>query len=147
MSLWHIVYVSSSSFGYMSKLELEEILRKSVESNKINGITGMLLYFAGTFMQVIEGSENNVKKLFSEIETDPRHKGVIVLLSDEIERRTFSRFSMDCKELTEHNFHVGSEYKDFLHDGFASNYFVEHPSIAFELIKTFRENCKKFSIF
>jgi hypothetical protein len=62
---------------------LTSLLNKSRVDNLANDITGMLLYmegryfseYEGRFMQVLEGSESNVRKLFEKIAKDERHQG------------------------------------------------------------------------
>ena len=54
-----IVYVSSSE-GDISKKTLLAILKKCTKNNKLLNITGMLIYFEGTFIQVLEGEEEVV---------------------------------------------------------------------------------------
>ena len=47
--------------------------------NQIEGITGVLMAKGGVFFQIIEGPEENIDKLFSNILKDTRHEKVITL--------------------------------------------------------------------
>ena len=50
--------------------------------NKNHGISGLLLHVNGRIMQVLEGPEDAVKSLYANIEKDPRHKDVTIVLSE-----------------------------------------------------------------
>ena len=53
MALTELIYVSN--LVGESEHELGAILESSVRHNQLNGITGMLLYYRGGLMQVLEG--------------------------------------------------------------------------------------------
>ncbi|MFD1143407.1 BLUF domain-containing protein [Larkinella insperata] len=94
-----IVYLSSSS-GLFSTDELTAILQQSRKNNSALGITGILLYFNGSIIQVLEGSEEKVKTLYQTISLDQRHRGITKLYSRIIDKRSFSEWSMGYKTLT-----------------------------------------------
>lgn len=56
--------------------DLLEILTVSRQYNEDAGITGILFYCEGSFMQLLEGDENEVRRLFEKIKTDPRHREI-----------------------------------------------------------------------
>lgn len=58
---------------------LEEILDVSQINNARLGITGMLLYVDGGFLQVLEGEESPVSNLLNKIESDKRHWNTHIL--------------------------------------------------------------------
>jgi Sensors of blue-light using FAD len=93
------VYLSSST-GLLSEDELSSILDKSQKNNRASGITGILLYFNGNIIQVLEGPEEIVKSLYQTISHDHRHSNVINLLSQPIEQRSFSDWTMGYKTLS-----------------------------------------------
>jgi hypothetical protein len=98
MALFQIVYVSTAlqPFG---RAELVKLLRQSVPRNMQAGITGMLLYKDGCFMQVLEGEEAAVKALFTKIGRDPRHHHVFSLIQEPIQQRYFPNSSMSFQDL------------------------------------------------
>ena len=98
MALTQIVYVSSAkaSFG---KPEVLELLRTSRLNNERAGLTGILLYKDGNFLQVLEGEGAAVQALFEKISADPRHGGVLRLLKSEIAAREFPDWSMAFRDL------------------------------------------------
>lgn len=73
---------------------LDRILEKSRKNNYPRGITGLLCYSNGTFVQVLEGGREMVSQLLGQIYSDNRHTGVQVLLFEEIAERHFGNWSM-----------------------------------------------------
>ncbi|HSM42684.1 MAG TPA: BLUF domain-containing protein, partial [Afifellaceae bacterium] len=57
--MYCLVYVSAAHH-LMGDDELTEILETSRARNAAAGITGMLLYKDGSFMQLLEGAKTNV---------------------------------------------------------------------------------------
>jgi len=62
--------------------------------NKARGITGIIVYHEGQFLQILEGRERVVESLFEKISKDPRHDHVELLLRTEIIERSFADSSM-----------------------------------------------------
>jgi hypothetical protein len=73
---------------------IDSILQQSREHNPLSGITGILCYGEGIFLQCIEGGRMQVSELFGSIQKDPRHKDVALLLYEEISERRFGGWSM-----------------------------------------------------
>jgi hypothetical protein len=92
-ALWLVVYVSAATREFSNE-ELDGLLRAARENNAAVGITGMLAYHDGSFMQAIEGPRSAVEALYRRIESDPRHKGPLVLLRHELTARHFGDWSM-----------------------------------------------------
>jgi hypothetical protein len=74
--------------------ELLAILRKSKANNPALGITGVLCFSEGTFLQVLEGGRSAVNRLYNRIAADARHTQVELLASEEIGERRFAGWSM-----------------------------------------------------
>ncbi|GAB3334372.1 hypothetical protein GCM10027299_42540 [Larkinella ripae] len=94
-----IVYLSSSK-GLLSSEELNQILQLSRQNNSVGQITGILLYFNGNIIQVLEGPKEKVKALYEKICQDPRHGSVTPLFSKAIAKRNFGDWSMGYKALS-----------------------------------------------
>jgi hypothetical protein len=94
-----IVYVSASRLPFTPS-ELEALLAKSRANNQRDGISGVLLYRDGDFLQVLEGPEEAVRRTYARIARDPRHGGVIVLDESEITQRHFGDWSMGFRRVT-----------------------------------------------
>jgi len=74
--------------------ELIAILKKSKTNNPKLGITGVLCFSEGIFMQVLEGGRNAVSALYNRIAADSRHSEVVLLDYQEIAERRFAGWSM-----------------------------------------------------
>ena len=88
-----LTYVSTA-VELFSKEDLEHLLRESRARNSQHGITGLLLYNDGTFMQTIEGSTADVRQLYENICADTTHYGIIKLVHQDISERVFPDWSM-----------------------------------------------------
>ena len=73
---------------------VDAIVATSVERNPAHGITGVLCYGNGIFMQALEGSRMEVSRLYQAILRDPRHEDIILLHYGEILEREFSGWAM-----------------------------------------------------
>jgi Sensors of blue-light using FAD len=73
---------------------IEAILVQSRQFNPASGITGILCYGGGIFLQAIEGGRNAVSELYGHIQKDVRHKDVVLLHYEEISERRFSGWTM-----------------------------------------------------
>jgi hypothetical protein len=70
------------------------ILRKSKSDNAALGITGVLCFSEGIFLQVLEGGRSAVNQIYNRIVRDSRHTQVELLLYEEIGERRFAGWSM-----------------------------------------------------
>ncbi len=93
-----LVYVSSA-VRLMKDHELAEILRAAHRHNRTNGITGLLLYREGNFIQVLEGEPEQVEATFARIERDPRHHQVLVLSREFHSGRVFAEWAMGFRNI------------------------------------------------
>lgn len=76
------------------KRDLGALFSAARANNKSLQVTGALLCNEGVFVQVLEGPEEAVTKLFEHISRDPRHDSVSVLESGYVGPRVFSRWAM-----------------------------------------------------
>jgi Sensors of blue-light using FAD len=70
--VYQVLYHSYATASY-TEAELQKLLEWSHTSNAEQGITGLLLYSAGRFVQVLEGDEAFVSDLYARIQRDSRH--------------------------------------------------------------------------
>lgn len=73
---------------------IEDILSQSRQFNPTSGITGILVYGGGIFLQAIEGGRAAVNELYGHIVRDPRHRDVVLLHYHEISERRFGGWTM-----------------------------------------------------
>ena len=88
-----LVYASQATHPF-EDAELAGLLAVSRRNNTSTGITGLLMYEAGTFMQALEGPRSAVESLFAKIRRDPRHTDVHIICEDIIEHRNFGPWRM-----------------------------------------------------
>jgi hypothetical protein len=92
------LYVSSSA-GRISDSDVAKILERARRNNERDGITGMLLYCDGNFLQLIEGEDEVVEATFRRIERDRRHSDVTILFDEKVPKRAFADWSMGFERL------------------------------------------------
>ena len=73
---------------------VSEILNESEENNAAATITGFLLASKTHFLQVIEGTFEDVNKVFLHIARDPRHDELQILSYEVIDARLFETWAM-----------------------------------------------------
>ncbi|GJM02854.1 MAG: hypothetical protein DHS20C08_13550 [Rhodomicrobium sp.] len=102
--------ITLHSLAYVSKAteksdliasDIQEILKTAKIKNPQHGITGVLFYHDGLFLQVIEGARSDLHQLLANIRGDQRHSDVRVLLDEPVKKRGFSDWNMDCFNLSD----------------------------------------------
>jgi len=92
--IYQLIYASKVSDKFCEQ-DLMNILYISRKFNKLENISGALIYHNHCFLQVIEGGEQAVKTLFNDhILSDTRHKEVIVLYQSVVDKRDFRYWTM-----------------------------------------------------
>jgi hypothetical protein len=109
--LVRLMYVSRASDS-VNQNELVAILRKSKANNVGTGITGVLCFSAGIFLQVLEGGRSQVSALYNKIATDPRHHDVVLLSFEEVGERSFASWSMGRANLARLNPSLVMKYSE-----------------------------------
>ena len=100
--LVRLMYVSRAADS-VNQNELVAILKKSKGNNVGLGVTGVLCFSAGIFLQVLEGGRSTVSALYNKIANDPRHHDVVLLSYEEIGERSFAGWSMGRANLSRLN--------------------------------------------
>lgn len=91
--LSNLLYISSGP-EKLSNQELVQLLEQSRMNNQLNNITGVLCAGGGHFIQVLEGDERDLIKLYAKILDDPRHHDVALIGIAPISARMFKDWSM-----------------------------------------------------
>ena len=91
---------------------IEAILATSREHNPGCGITGILCYGGGIFLQAIEGGRSAVSDLYGHIQRDVRHKDVELLHFEEISERRFGCWTMGQVNLSKLNHSIVLKYSE-----------------------------------
>ncbi len=91
--MYYLIYTSTAK-PTVDEVELYDILATSIRNNRKLDVTGLLIYHSGTFIQMLEGSRENVLQIYEAIKQDPRHFNVEQLISDVTDKRHFGEWHM-----------------------------------------------------
>ena len=139
--LFRIAYLSTASKLFDSA-ELRDMLKDSNERNQKAGITGMLLYKDGQFMQVLEGTAEAVTATFSRISKDPRHHGIMVLAKGAVQERRFPGWSMAFRDLNLPDHQSVPGFSEFLNTPLTGKEFANNRDRCEKLLLVFKKNIR-----
>ena len=88
-----LVY-QSRAVAPMSEPDLQRLITTSQARNRKEGVTGLLIYDQGRFLQWLEGPAEGLGKVWQSISGDPRHTGVSVLGESTVPVRFFGANAM-----------------------------------------------------
>jgi Sensors of blue-light using FAD len=108
--LVRLLYVSRSADP--SPVAIDGIISQSRQGNPPRGITGILCFGGGIFLQAIEGGRSAVSDLYGHIQKDPRHKDVVLLHYEEITERRFGGWTMGQVNLSKLNTSIVLKYSE-----------------------------------
>jgi len=109
--LVRLLYVSRA-LDPKAEEETDSILDSSRQYNIANGITGILCYGGGIYLQAIEGGRKQVNELYGHILRDARHKDVVLLHYQEITERRFGGWTMGKVNLSKLNTSIVLKYSE-----------------------------------
>lgn len=109
--LVRLLYASRSADPGSSDVT-ESILAQSRSHNPACGITGILCYGGGIFLQALEGGRMQVSALYGHIQKDPRHKDVVLLHYEEITERRFGGWTMGQVNIAKINASILLKYSE-----------------------------------
>lgn len=103
--IFYLIFTSIES-SLFNNNELKSLFNHCKDFNTRNNITGILLYVRelqitkskGRFMQLLEGDERIIRRLFKKIVNDERHESVVLLQIGKYERRCFTDWSMGFEQ-------------------------------------------------
>ena len=95
MQMVRLIYTSQMAEG-CDVSAIHRIADSSRANNEECGITGVLCYDPGYFLQWIEGPRDAVNQLYGRIVNDPRHISATLLEYAEVDERCFTTWSMAC---------------------------------------------------
>jgi hypothetical protein len=90
----HRIIYLSSGIKIFSDEEINDLLKVSRNNNEKNGITGLLLYSDGNFMQILEGEKEAIENTYKKIANDIRHRNIILVVNEPIKKRNFKDWKM-----------------------------------------------------
>jgi hypothetical protein len=139
MALVHLIYVSSAR-AEPGADELGHLLDSAARHNAAQAVTGMLLYFSGNFMQVLEGEDAAVDETYSRIVLDQRHASVIVLDRAAIKTRTFGHWHMGFRRVEAADAAAHPAYAPFFNADSDAADIGARDGFALEMLKVFARN-------
>lgn len=135
--MFQLIYASHAKQAF-GEIELISLLKAARTKNLKLNITGMLLYKDGIFMQLLEGDEAAVRKLFSTIQHDNRHEKVVVLFEKNCAHSVLSDWSMGFLNLESDYAKSIPGYTTFLDTPLSSQLFVDDPTMAMQFLYIFK---------
>ncbi len=136
--IFFYVYVSSAVRPFAPE-ELRDLLKKSRQANALLGVSGMLLYKEGTFLQVLEGGQTAVMGLVEKISRDPRHREITTLLEGFENEYQFPDWSMGFHHLDDAEARETPGFTDLLVAPFSPKAFAIDPTRAQRILLIFKQ--------
>ena len=116
MSFERLLYASAAVRPY-DRERLQALLHTARQNNAKRGITGMLVYHEGSFLQWLEGPEGGCTALYAKLRQDPNHQKLILLLHDHVDMRQFAEWSMGFANVTVEDIAANPGLNDFFAHG------------------------------
>jgi hypothetical protein len=132
-----VTYLSQASEP-LSADGLLGLLNQCHRNNTAKGLTGMLLFGNGTFLQSIEGEATVVDPLIERISKDPRHRDIKIVRRDEITERQYSDWSMGFERVTESTLAAIPSLRNFGLPNFNADYLSTHDEVVETLLDRHR---------
>jgi len=132
-----MVYMSSAKLG-LTEGEIINIVEDARINNEKIGVTGLLLFSKGNFMQLLEGVEPVIDTLYDKIRIDNRHADVKVLLKEPIAHRNFGDWTMGFKNIEKLKRISPEALNSFLENDLNFSIYQHNPYRALEFLETFK---------
>jgi hypothetical protein len=91
--VYSIIYKSKADPTF-NIFEIQKMLQRAKYFNKMNEITGIILYHKSQFIQLIEGEKGAIESLYASIMADERHHEVETILSKASNQSLWMDWSM-----------------------------------------------------
>jgi hypothetical protein len=93
--LYNVVYCSRAT-ARVDAAVVDQIIATAHRLNPPHGITGILVFGNGIFVQWLEGPRDNVLALMANIRVDSRHEEIVLISeSEEVRERLFPDWDME----------------------------------------------------
>ena len=130
-------YVSRAAAA-MTQEALLSLLQQCLANNEASGVTGMLLYGNGTFLQVLEGEEPALDAVIEKIRKDPRHSKIQFLYRKPVTQRQYADWSMGFRRISAQDLQTIPSLSQFDEKDFNFDYLIEHEAVVDTLMEHFR---------
>lgn len=135
--MFQLLYVSTATKP-LTEMDLLVLLKAARNKNATLNINGMLLYKNAKFMQILEGDEAVVKKLYAEIAKDVRHQDLTIIFQRQCPKKVFSNWSMGFVHLDDVHASTLPGYTDFLDTPLDSSHFINDPTLSMQFLNIFK---------
>ena len=117
LDLVQLIYTSKAIQPF-SEPALQTLLANARHNNQTLGVSGILLYEAGSFLQVLEGTEAAVDTIYGQVCKDPRHENLTLLAKKHVAQRDFGDWTMGYAGLSREEVQSVEGMNDFFDDGY-----------------------------
>jgi hypothetical protein len=91
--LRHIVYISTAT-GPLDADAAQALLEDARDFNAQHEVTGLLVHAAGSFLQVMEGREDDVEAAYARAAASRRHRALLRTPAFAVQERAFPNWAM-----------------------------------------------------
>jgi len=140
-NLFQLAYTSTAS-ELFDKADLRNMLTEFNQRNLKTGITGILLYKDGHFMQILEGLGEVVTTMFGRISRDQRHHGILPLFQGTVQERQFPQWSMAFRDLNQPEDQGITAFSKFLNTPLTGEEFGGNTDRCEKLLLEFKRNIR-----
>lgn len=96
--MYRLAYVSTSH-KRLSATDMQDILEAAIRNNGEVGVSGTLLFNGVNFLQILEGAEEEVERIYARICEDERHNHVVTIFRESGVKRCFESSPMTLSTL------------------------------------------------
>lgn len=137
MPLHQLIYVSTAVQPFGGDA-LRALLARARPRNQAAGLSGLLLYSEGLFLQLLEGDAAAVHKLYhGRIAPDPRHHRLHLLADGPATSRAFPDWHMGFLNTTPASAAALAGYLNPAAPGFLADHAPQMPSVLLNLLHQF----------
>ena len=97
--MYRLAYVSTCRTR-LSAEDMQDVLESAIRNNQEAGVSGTLLFNGMNFLQILEGPEAEVEKIYARICEDGRHNHVVTIFRESGARRCFEKSPMTLNTVT-----------------------------------------------
>ena len=139
--VFQLLYISAAVHEF-TEADLTVLLEKARLNNESMGVSGMLLYHEGSFIQALEGDEQAVNTLYNKIAEDKRHTETYVMFKGKVTERDFEGWSMGFYRSNQSSAENLEGFYNFMAKGFRSAD-TDGVSSARQAMRSFREGMRR----
>jgi len=137
-NFFQIIYISETDNSHDHDV-LMSILKQSDINNKINSVTGVLIYNGGVFLQLLEGRNEDILALYSKILIDKRHSKIKKIYEGYSNSRIFNDWTMAHKNINEYASDIREKIETFIYSESQGDELI-YQEDAIKLIKLVRNS-------